>query len=564
MNLENLIDLQDSYWAMFYCAFWHLFNSLTFRCPVLLTKEHGYYHSDELEMGQNTVLTRDESSTKADKAFTEMVDRVVNCLKLVILNTPSLLDPVGAQHVFYGMTNEILTSVSSLADFMCSTDSFLGYCERSSGSAFIHSSNTLHPDVRAYIKSARHMPKIKRGGAAVTSLKQRYGYVHMWMEIRDLVLNLEVIARAAMRLTDLVIDHFPGDVCGYNGEKLFDACREDPFMYGWKLRQSDKVYNKETGGEPFLAYRPFPFLRFTKSLAACTKMHHRDYLPTLFTTHEPALEFEKKGKGEEYRKVWERAFGMKNIDLTKMAFNRIMHELQSDFKPGWVDEIYDQASTDPLPLTPHEVNFYSSLSHRLSIRGSNTIDRKGVDDLHDEFDALVASQDLLLRDQTITKKRKRKKKRKYRPTPEQPTKEKPTEEQPQEEEEEETEKVAPCRSARIIQKWWRDHKLCLREAAVSAKETHWAWLSEIAARIQHIIFNLAYQDPVLLFHMDPCTRAIPMHVLINHPLVTEVCNGQDDPLLVVSHALIGNAPDLLVTHDPRFGFLLVSPLVWGA
>lgn len=273
-RIEAACDRQDSAWGMFYCEFYRLVNTMLTKAEMLFPPEQGFGWG----MVDGSMCLINENMMTRDRRFSHMHSAVVEFINDIISCTPSILRPVGAQHMFITLVQEMHTYFVSVLNMLCARGSFLGGCSKTS------SEIRLEPNLedRKYLA---------------------------WHSVRDLIINLNVLYSDALAATLTVASVVGNDYSGHSGKMLRKAPlffshddvqkakEEDPMHWGDRLRQvhlrmsigtlPDDPRGQDTRGLLCITYRPFPLDKIAVALSTRTCSPLRSFHPPSVIGQDP-------------------------------------------------------------------------------------------------------------------------------------------------------------------------------------------------------------------------------------------------------------------------------------
>ena len=289
----------NSFWAMFYAEFWRLVNYMIEHADKLFPQEMGYEWV--VENGCKTRIG-ETVKTKDHMRFRGMVEMVWAMIDLVVDMTPCLVQPVGMQHKFYIHVQKIHTAVCLVAERVCGKDCFLGPCSEMCGGEILEKTIPLYHKVMAYRNSMKKLSG--RGGAACA--RKREGLMYHWNMVRDMLITIRACSENALFITHIMIKvatdiEGEADLKIYDEKTYRDAQTEDPFFFGYRLREADWEGTLRECKNPFFSYIPFDYMNFVVHLASHTGCAVMEYLTPIYAynshfsmrkpEHQPAYDF---------------------------------------------------------------------------------------------------------------------------------------------------------------------------------------------------------------------------------------------------------------------------------
>nr|BDC16812.1 hypothetical protein [Sicyoidochytrium minutum DNA virus] len=273
-RIEAACIRQDSAWAMFYCEFYRLVNTMLTKAEMLFREEQGFYwgmRDGSMCLIREDLIVRDRRFSHMHSAVVEFIDNIIAC-------TPSILRPVGAQHMFITLVRAMHSHFVEVLNMICARGSFLGGCSKTSSD--VH----LEPN------------------------RQDREYL-AWHSVRDLIINLNTLYSDALAATLTVASVVKNDYAHQAGERgqrspLFfshedieSAKLEDPMHWGQRLRIVHlqlSIGNTQASSEGeakrgllCMTYKPFPLDKIAIALSTRTCSPLRSFHPPSVIGQDP-------------------------------------------------------------------------------------------------------------------------------------------------------------------------------------------------------------------------------------------------------------------------------------
>lgn len=247
---------QNSHWAMFYAEFYHLVNHVHSNCQSLRHTSMGYIWEFTLQ-GFGTLST---NNLVFNDAYLETVQAVMDMIVVIFENTHCLMNPVGSQHCFHESNDAIDHAMKKTLNIICSEDAWLGECCPYTGIQ----GRCKNRDIRTH--RAQSIPR------------------NAWLHVRTMIINLYYICRTALFVTRAFTNVLLGmdeKVEVFTEDIIREAQKEEPVMYGYKMKTGHLARALLNKTSPQAAYIPFDFEAFISSLAMKTGMPVSNYTPII-------------------------------------------------------------------------------------------------------------------------------------------------------------------------------------------------------------------------------------------------------------------------------------------
>jgi hypothetical protein len=387
---------QNSFWAMVFAEYWHIVNFIIDNSSTIFAAEMGYSWATRKDGGKYMVS---EDPDAMDPRFARMLAAIMHCIASISSNMQCILNPVGMQHKFYMHMLQIKNIVSHLVDCLCSPCSFLGECNPECGGEVGTPGPRVHRSVRSYVKHLR--PCRGRGAAACATLRFRSDWVHGWMTIRDMFINLQPMITNAMFITEMFMQviQSAGDATElFDNETVQEARAEDEFYFGYRLREADMVRAAKEGRSIHSSYTPFDYIKFAFNLSGHTGCPVMNYLSPIYALYKNCTQVEGGDSIQigAYIRAWRNTFSITHASVLLSIHQRSQSEwpkYREVIPDGWVP--FTPGKADFGPMTSVCMRFYiNNAHHKINVSstsgGSNTqaispiLPRGGVDDFHRE------------------------------------------------------------------------------------------------------------------------------------------------------------------------------------
>ncbi len=255
--IMEFVTQQNSQWGMFYAEFYRFLNYYQKNVRLLMPNSFGFDWAVERTSKIGTLV----GIEKADEMVLRTIRVVTDLVRTVIRNTPCLLDPVGAQHLFMFPLQIIKEKFDDVVDFVTSEDFFLG---SSSKYGVFDIKQDMDPTTAA------------------------------WQGIRLMILNTSLVLNRAMSITSsfmqLLLKLQQGFV-PFQKSQIDLARKEGGHLFGYYLRDSSVRWALQDGnGDPSVTYVPFNFHRFCVCLSYYTRVPVESYSAPMFNFYSKALE----------------------------------------------------------------------------------------------------------------------------------------------------------------------------------------------------------------------------------------------------------------------------------
>lgn len=317
--LSCLLQQVDSFWAMFYCEFWFIFNFVLRNAGVLFPETKGFTWAKTANVPINIMVAED--TDKSTHSFKDMCATLRNYIACIVKVTPCLNRPVGLQHLFMVNLVCIQSATKAICEKFCSKSSWLGGCVDTCGGEI--TSIGKDQEVRRFLKLSKFSGS--KGGSSSGPGHMKDTTTYSWMVIRDKIISLSSIVDDAMFVTTM----FTNLACGifgelkvYEPEQLDREQAKDPIGWGVSLRE-DPTPN------PVLTKlsMPFDYVGFALNMACHTGNQVASYLPPI-RAYKNDLEIAKKRGVSEtfFHKAWCNSMGLFDRDIMTDIMDRLLKE----------------------------------------------------------------------------------------------------------------------------------------------------------------------------------------------------------------------------------------------
>lgn len=314
-----LLQQVDSFWAMFYCEFWFIFNFILRNAGILFPPEKGFVWTNAANVPINFMISEDVD--KSTRAFKEMSVALRNYIECIVRVTPSIMEPVGLQHLFMVNLVCIHSATNAIRDVFCNESSWLGGCSKTCGGEFTSTAKDIQ--VRKFQKMSKFIGS--KGGASSGPGNMKETTAYCWMVIRDKIISLASVVDDAMFVTTMftnVACGIFGDLSVYEPQQLDDQQAADPIKWGIIMR-NDPTPN------PLIHQLsvPFDYTAFALNLACHTGNQVVSYLPPV-SAYENDLQIAKaKGVSEAFfHKAWCNSMGLFEREIMTNIMDRMLKE----------------------------------------------------------------------------------------------------------------------------------------------------------------------------------------------------------------------------------------------
>jgi hypothetical protein len=388
---------QNSFWAMFYAEYWHLVNYMIDKSDQLFPREMGYeWTRDPSGIWCMTGDVAKEGDPHQVR-FRQMVEMIWALLDLIVRLTPCLVQPVGMQHKFFIQVEKIHTAMTLVGERICAADCFLGPCSEMCGGELLERDKNI-PMYHKVSHYRRNMKTFRaRGGGACVGPKLRKGLVYHWVVIRDMIINLRHCSENAHFITSMMIKlsaamEGEGKLEFYSDETYRAAAEEDPFFFGYRLREADWERTLRDCRSPFFSHVPFDFMDFVTNLATHTGVPVMAYLTPMYA-YDRHFAIHKQESQPAFDFAWSNCFGLGDGGVfletirnrSKGEMEQYRMEVPANFKPVPLNQFGPHTSTSMRLMLNN--NYHKNLCRGVQDgvkvdMVASTLPRYGVDDFH--------------------------------------------------------------------------------------------------------------------------------------------------------------------------------------